>query len=80
MVCVKWNVMVCENSVMTCLPLENDVCASCRPVDAQYYCQSGLLIGGVAYVETYVEACGSLFEATAVATKGTRVPPSFRYN
>ena len=31
--------------------------------------------GGVAYVEIYVEACGSLFEATAVATKGTRSPP-----
>ena len=38
------------------------------------------LVGGVAYVEIYVEACGSLFEATAVATKGTWVPPSFRYN
>ena len=30
--------------------------------------------GGVAYVEIYVEACGSLFEATAVAAKGTPTP------
>ena len=40
---------------------------------------ASILIGGMAYVEIYVEACGSLFEATDVATKGARVPPSFRY-
>ena len=37
--CVGQNFIVGENSVMTCLPLENGVCTSGRPVDAQYYCQ-----------------------------------------
>ena len=39
-----------------------------------------IVIGGVAYVEIYIEACGSLFEAKAIAAKGTRAPPSFFYN
>ena len=32
-------------------------------------------IGGVAYIETYVEACRSLFKVMAVAAKGGQVPP-----
>ena len=38
-VCVSWNVIVCENSVMTCLHIDNGVCTSDRPVDDRYYFQ-----------------------------------------
>ena len=44
-----------------------------------FVCTRYIGTGGVVFVEIYVEASGSLFEATAVAAKGDPVPPSFRY-